>query len=102
MNAVITERRADLDQICRKFQVRKLALFGSALGSEFDEERSDVDLLVDFLPMDPRQRVDAYFGLLQELERLFERRVDLVELRAVRNPYLRHNIESTQETLYGA
>jgi len=57
---------------------------------------------VEFQPMTPQEHAEAYFDLLEALESLFERRVDLVEIGAVRNPYLRREIEAGQETLYAA
>jgi predicted nucleotidyltransferase len=102
MNSIIEQKREQLAELCRKHQVRRLALFGSALGSEFDPERSDVDLVVEFLPMAPINRFHTYFDLNAALEELFGRPVDLVELGAVQNPYIRRNIESTQVTLYAA
>jgi predicted nucleotidyltransferase len=63
---------------------------------------SDLDFLVEFRPMPPREHARSYFGLIKELEQLFMRKVDLVEASAVRNPYIRHNIEATQVAVYAA
>ena len=63
-------------------------------GDDFDEQSSDIDLLVEFEEMPFPDRGDAYLGLLTEAEALLGRRVDLVEVSAVRNPYLRQGIES--------
>jgi predicted nucleotidyltransferase len=52
-----------------------------------------LDLVVEFSSMSPSEHARACFGLLEELENLFARRVDLVEISAVRNPYLRREIE---------
>ncbi len=81
---------------------RKLALFGSALRDDFDSVRSNLDFAVEFALMSPSEHAGAYFGLLEDLESLFGRRVDLVEIGAVRNPYLRREIEERQETVYAA
>jgi predicted nucleotidyltransferase len=77
-------------------------LFGSVLGQEFDPARSDVDFVVEFLPMPPVEHADSYFGLAEDLEALLGRRVDLVEPRAIRNPYVKRSVEETQEVLYEA
>lgn len=58
--------------------------------------------MVEFWSMSPSEHAEACFGLLEELENLFARRADLVEISAVRNPYLRREIEEHQETLSGA
>jgi predicted nucleotidyltransferase len=82
--------------------VRRLSLFGSALREDFDAGRSDLDFAVEFSPMSPREHAASYFGLLEDLENIFGRRVDLVEVEAVRNPYLRREIEEQQEIFYAA
>lgn len=79
----------DRDEIARIAQSRgvsRLPVFGSVLFDEFDPGRSDVDLLAD-LADNPGDRFDAYFGLKEDLERVFDRAVDLVIADAVRNPY---------------
>jgi predicted nucleotidyltransferase len=99
---MIEASRSELIDLCDRYGVRRLALFGSALRDDFDPGRSDLDLLVEFSPTSPQEHAEAYFGLLEDLESLFGRRVDLLELGAVRNPYLRREIEEQQETLYAA
>lgn len=82
--------------------MRRLAVFGSALTEEFDSTRSDIDLLVEFDPLSPVERADAYFGLLADLEALFGRPVDLVERSALRNPIVREAVEASQVIVYDA
>ena len=69
---------------------------------DFDPQRSDVDLLVEFEPGSSLKALDHYFGLKESLEALLGRTVDLVVAGAVRNPYLRATIERDRETLYAA
>ena len=102
MTATLMVRREQLVALCRKYRVRRLDVFGSAAGDTFDEQSSDVDLLVDFEEMPFPDRADAYLGLLTEVQALLERRVDLVEVGAVRNPYLRQGIEASRQLLYAA
>jgi hypothetical protein len=102
VNALVRERLERVVELCRHHSVRRLALFGSAVRDDFDPERSDLDFLVDFEPLPPPRHADAYFGLLADLETLFERPIDLVELAAVRNPYRRREIEATQVLLHAA
>ena len=101
MLEMIEASRSELIDLCDRYGVRRLALFGSALRDDFDPGQSDLDLLVEFPPTSPQEHAEAYFGLLENLESLFGRRVDLLELGAVRNPYLRREIEEQQETLVG-
>lgn len=102
MMNLIEAKRSELRALCERYRVECLALFGSVLREDFDPEWSDLDFSVEFSPMAPEEHADAYFGLLEDLEELFGRRVELVEIRAVRNPYLRRSIEEEQETLYAA
>ncbi len=102
MTGLIEAKKPELASLCERHGVARLALFGSALRDDFDSVRSDLDFAVGFSPMSPREHAEAYFGLLEDLESLFGRRVDLVEVGAVRNPYLRREIEERQETLYAA
>ena len=93
----------ELRGLCRRFYVRRLDVFGSAARSDFDPERSDVDFMVEF----DRGHPDAlsfgtYFGLKEALEALLNRPVDLVEPGAVRNPYLKANIEGSREPVFEA
>jgi len=94
--------RPRLDELCRLFRVKRLAVTGSASRGDFDPASSDLDLVVDFLPMSPREHKRAYFGLLAALEALVERPVDLIERGAVLNPFVRDSIERHQEVLYDA
>jgi predicted nucleotidyltransferase len=91
---------AGLGDLCRRFHVRRLGLFGSAVTGGFDPERSDLDLLVEFEPMPPGAYAAAYFGLREQLEILFGRAVDLLTEAALANPYLRRRIEAERRTLF--
>ncbi len=102
MQPQIDQKREELAELCRRHRVRRLALFGSATREDFDPERSDLDFLVQFEPLAPGTYADTYFGLLESLQQLFGRQVDLVEAGSVRNPYIRREIDAQQETLYAA
>ena len=102
MTPSIDVHRAELAELCRRHHVLRLALFGSATRDDFDPQRSDFDFLVDFETLPPGQYADAYFGLLESLERLLGRPVDLVVASAIKNPYFRQSIEQTQALLYAA
>ena len=80
----------------------RLALFGSATRDDFDPQGSDFDFLVDFEPLPPGGHADSHFGLLEDLESLLGRPVDLVESSALRKPYRRQEIEATQVLLHAA
>ena len=102
MTRVLEGHRPELIELCRKYCVRRLDVFGSAARGDFNAHSSDVDLLVEFDDMPHAERADAYLGFLMAAEALLRRRVDLVELGAVRNPYLRRGIEESRELVYAA
>ena len=86
---------------CARHSVVRLEAFGSALRDDFVSGQSDVDLLVEFAPLESYALVDAYFGLLDEL-RSFLGEVDLVMVGAVKNPYVARAIEREKQLLYAA
>ncbi len=98
----IEAQRAALEALCRRFQVRRLELFGSASGEKFDPVSSDLDFLVEFEDPPAAGYAEAYFGLAESLKELFHRDVDLVVLSAVKNPYFRESIERSRTLLYAA
>jgi hypothetical protein len=102
MNAIVQEKIEDLVALCNNRGVRRLALFGSAASGGFDPASSDLDFLVEFQPARPAQHADNYFGLQEDLERLFGVPVELVEPGPIRNPYFREAIEKTQVQIYVA
>jgi len=102
MNRLIEEKRHDLVRLCVKYRVRRLEIFGSALANRFDPRTSDLDFLVEFLPLQPGEYADAYFGLLEALRELFERNVDLVMTGAIRNRYFLESINRSRTVLYAA
>ena len=84
-------------EICRRFHVRKLWVFGSILTSRFSDA-SDVDLCVDF---DWDNSANNFFGFQEELEVLLGRKIDLTDDSAVRNPYFREELNETRKLIYG-
>lgn len=102
MVPIIEARRDAIAEICRRHGVLRLDVFGSALRDDFRPEESDLDFLVELAPMEPYARVDAYFGLLDDLRTLLGPRIDLVMVDAVKNRYIADHIESTKQMLYAA
>ena len=88
--------------VCRRHNVRRLDLFGSAVGPNLDPRTSDLDFLVEFGPFTKGEYSEHYFALIDDLKSLFGRPVDLLVSRAVRNPYLLESINQTRESLYAA
>jgi|SRR5271165_1001684 len=102
MNSLIEEKREELELICRRRHVQRIELFGSATRPEFDPASSDLDFLVTFEELPVTSYADAYFGLLQDLQELFKRSVDLVVESSIQNPYFRQSVDSTRTLVYAA
>jgi predicted nucleotidyltransferase len=102
MNQFIDTKREKLTELCVRYRVRRLEVFGSAAGNEFDSETSDLDFLVEFQDLRPGEHADAYFGLLESLQDLFDRPIDLLMLSAITNPFLMRRIEESRTLLYAA
>jgi predicted nucleotidyltransferase len=102
VNLLIETKRTELIRLCAQYHVRRLELFGSATGAHFDPDTSDLDFLVEFQDLSPRDHADAFFGLMEELQQIFGRPVELVEWRAIRNPYFLQAVEQTRMLLYAA
>ncbi len=102
MIEALEDNREAIARLCRRHGVARLDAFGSALRDDFEPGESDVDFLVELQPMEPYARVDAYFGLLEDLRALLGPKVDLVMAGAVENPYIARDIERTKRMLYAA
>ena len=91
-----------INNLCRKYKVKTLAVFGSILTDRFNDE-SDVDLLVDFDTTNHEEwdYVDNYFSLRDGLESILGRKVDLIEEGGIRNPLFRKAVESQKKMIYG-
>jgi predicted nucleotidyltransferase len=100
--AVIEDKLDSIAQLCRKYGVVRLYVFGSAVRDDFRPGDSDVDLLVDFGTMDGHSKAHAYFDLHDELSRILGTDVDLVMVGAVKNRYVAREIEQTKQQLYAA
>lgn len=100
MTNVIDEHREEVAQLCRKYGVRQLEVFGSSTGDAFDPQRSDIDFVVDLEGNE--DLFHRYFGLNEALERVFGRKVDLVMVGALTNPYFIESVNRTRRLVYAA
>jgi predicted nucleotidyltransferase len=100
--ALIERRRRPIAQLCERYGVRELALFGSILRSDFDPTSSDVDAAVKFGPPANDSFARQYFDFKAALEHLLMRPVDLVELEAMPDTRLKRIIEHTMVPIYAA
>jgi hypothetical protein len=96
----IPASKKQLGDFCRKWKVAELSAFGSVLRADFRPD-SDVDLLVTFAS-DAQWTLYDWTEMIEELREIFGRRVDLLSLQALRNPFRRHEILRAREILYAA
>lgn len=100
---LITDNLQFLHELCRKYKVRKLYVFGSILTDRFND-KSDVDFSVDFNAEEINEKKldwsEIFFGLIHSLEHLFGRKIDLVDERYIRNKYFRQSLDQTKVLVY--
>ena len=96
----ITLPQEKIEAFCRKWKVSELSLFGSVLSAEFRPD-SDIDVLISFAA-DAGWGLFDFVDMLDELEDIFGRKVDMVEKEALRNPFRRKRILSSKEVVYAA
>jgi predicted nucleotidyltransferase len=101
MFAALESQRDAIEHLCRRFGVRRLAVFGSATRDTGMEPR-DVDFLVEFDPGEGISRFEAYFGLKEALEDLLGKPVDLVSPAALENPSFAATVTRAAQGLYAA
>jgi len=99
MASILAPHLDEIPDLCRRYGVARLELFGSATTDAFDPERSDLDFLVEF-DANPAGLFDRYFGLKESLEALYGRSVDLVTHASLRNPYFIDAINKTRRLVY--
>jgi len=92
--------KPEIDELCRRLQVSRLDVFGSAVDESFGPE-SDIDVLVQFA-RDGEGLFNRYFDLKEGLERILGRSVDIVVERAVVNPYFKASIDRSRKNVYAA
>ena len=89
-----------IQRLCKNYKVKTLYAFGSILTPKFNKD-SDVDLMVDFETTDPIEYTENYFDLKFELEKVLRRSIDLLESKAIKNPFLKESIDKSKVLVYG-
>ncbi len=96
----INQQQANLAKLCRRYDVRQLTLFGSAATGAFKSGSSDLDFIVEFGNTQAPDYPDRYLDFAEALEKLFNRRVDLLTKRSIRNKYFRAEVKRTARVIY--
>ena len=97
---ILEQNKKEIDRLCSQYKVKQLYAFGSVLTDNFNGE-SDVDLMVAFEAIDLKQYADNYFDFKFALENIFKKPVDLLEEKAIKNPYFLQNINHHRRLIYG-
>jgi len=95
----LTPYKFDIENICRELRLQRLDLIGSATRDDFSDG-SDMDVLVTF--EGDENFFDRYFTLKERLEEIFQRKVDVIEERAIKNPFFRKTVNRDRVKVYGA
>ncbi|TRW25700.1 DNA polymerase subunit beta [Flavobacterium zepuense] len=96
----IESKKNKLTELCEKYRVIRLFVFGSLSDGSFNSEKSDVDLLAELEEENPVKKGENIMMLWADLEKLFSRKVDLLTSAKMRNPYLQKQIDSTKQLIY--
>ena len=97
---IIEQHIIELRKLCDRFHVAELFVFGSYAKGNFTE-KSDIDFLVRFSGVNPLDYFDNYIDFKIELEKLFSRNIDLIEIQTIKNPILKQAIDRDKIILYG-
>jgi len=87
-------------QLCKKYNVEKLYVFGSILTEKFNDS-SDIDFIVKFHQLDLSKYADNYFDLKFSLEEILKREIDLLEEKSIKNPYFLEVVNHQKQLIYG-
>lgn len=97
---ILDKHIADIQKLCANHKVKSLYAFGSVLSDGFSHE-SDIDLIVDFNPIDVNDYADNYFDLKFALQNILKRPIDLLEEKAIKNPYFKQAVTPKRQLVYG-
>ncbi len=89
----------EIRKLCVHYSVKSLYAFGSITTNKFRSD-SDIDLIIDINETDPISYSDCYFNFKFHVEELLQRPIDLLEQKAIKNPYLKQRIEETKVLIY--
>lgn len=92
--------RSDFIDLCKKHKVKNLFVFGSATSNQFDQSKSDIDLIVDLDLTDPIEYGETFLAFWDALEQYFDRKVDLLTEESITNPYLKKSVDASKKLIY--
>lgn len=99
MVEIIIQNKNEIKQLCVQHHVESLYVFGSVVSNRFTD-KSDIDFLVEFKSIEPKEYFNNYMGFKESLVELLKRPIDLVEVQTLKNPFLARSIHSTKKLVY--
>lgn len=96
----IQYKMADFLALCKAHNVKSLYAFGSSITDQFNEDSSDIDLLIEIDNDDPIERGESLMSIWDKFEQFFQRKVDLLTNTSIKNPILKQSIDSTKILIY--
>jgi uncharacterized protein len=100
MHTFIIKYLPQIVPLCEKHSVRRLFAFGSVTRSSFSEQKSDIDLYIEMMPMPAMERGEALIDLWDQFELVFDRPVDLITDQPLTNPYFKSELNKTKVLIY--
>lgn len=100
MKESIKAKLTEFLALCKSHNVKNIYAFGSAVTEKFNEETSDIDLLIEIDSDDPIVRGENLMSIWDKLEDFFQRKVDLLTSSSIKNPILRKSIDDTKILIY--
>ena len=97
---LIENHNKDILNLCKAHKVKSLYAFGSVLTDKFNND-SDIDLIVDFENLDVIDYGDNQYNLKFSIETILKRNIDLLEEKAIKNPYFRKTLYQNKVLIYG-
>jgi len=102
MTISVDEQQDEIAATCRQYGIERLFIFGSAIREDFTPGESDIDLLVEFGPIDVTKKFHVYLDAREAFSRIFNADVDLVMRGAVKNKVIAKEIDRTKKLIYAA
>ncbi|MFM6129795.1 MAG: nucleotidyltransferase family protein [Sphaerospermopsis kisseleviana] len=101
MSILIDEKREEIAEACQRYGIEPLFIFGSAFREVFRHGDSNIDLLVEFGPIDISKKFHAYLEACAAFSKILQAEVDLVISGAVKNKVIASGIDRTKKLIYG-
>ena len=97
---IIDRHINEIEKLCLENKVKSLYVFGSVINEGFNSQ-SDIDLVVDFNNIEIAEYADNYYNLKFGLQKLLHRQIDLLEQKAIKNPYFLQQLNLQKKLVYG-